>query len=184
MTMPKQKPGKSEQDVGTPDWLLELVKETWGPIVYDPAASDIHHACANYDTLETDGLAQDWADRDRAFNLYDDEADRRLWDGCIWINPPYAKIRPWVEKASQHESCPVVMLVPAAVGSNWWAEHVDGKAEVYFIRPRLTFKGHDQPYPKDCAILVYGAGLPKYRCIRVDQESVSLSQEDASGRFS
>ena len=167
--MPAQKPGRSEQDVGTPVWLLRLVERSFGVIALDPAASDKNHACDNYYTEQTDGLVQPW---------------HGLPAGSIvWVNPPYAKIKPWVKKAEETAyfwSQVVVMLVPAAVGSNWWAAHVHQKAAVYFIRPRLKFIGHKQGYPKDLALLVYGAGPPVYRCIRVEEQD-DVIQENTPG---
>jgi hypothetical protein len=45
------------------------------------------------------------------------------------------------------------------VGSNWWRDNVDGKADVLFLNGRITFVGHNAPYPKDCAILLYAPFL-------------------------
>jgi phage N-6-adenine-methyltransferase len=167
--MPVQKPGRSEQDVGTPVWLLRLVERSFGKISLDPAASHRYHACERYCTKDIDGLEQPW---------------HGLLPGTIvWVNPPYTKIRPWVKKAEETAyfwSQVVAMLVPAAVGSNWWAAHVHQKAAVYFLRPRLKFIGHDQGYPKDLALLVYGAGPPVYRCIRVTEEDEQI-QENSPG---
>ena len=86
--------------------------------------------------------------------------------GLIWCNPPYGKIGPWVAMAAKCPT-PVAVLIPAAVGTNWWADHVHGKAAIYLFRPRLTFQGHTAPYPKDLALLIYGAELPGYRIARV-----------------
>jgi phage N-6-adenine-methyltransferase len=156
MSMPKQKPGKSVQDVGTPPWLIELVKATWGPITLDVAASERHHVCER------------WLDET------DDALSLPGWyvpEGIIWCNPPFKRIRPWVEMANNAQS-PVIALVPVSTGANWWAYYVDYKAAVYFLRPRLTFVGHKDPYPKDCALLVYGLESPRYRCVRVTEGDV------------
>jgi hypothetical protein len=47
------------------------------------------------------------------------------------------------------------MLVPAAVGANWWRDHVHEEASVLFLNGRLTFVGHTSPYPKDLALLLF-----------------------------
>lgn len=184
--MPVQKPGKSVQDVGTPDWLLALVERTWGTITYDPAASPENHACDNYDQglpVGYDGLKEDWLSRSVTSELWEDEDgiefNKITGQGIIWINPPYRLIAPWVQKAYESEQL-VVMLVPASVGSNWWADWVHEKAAVYFLRPRLVFKGHTDPYPKDLALLVYGAESPRYRCIHVTAEDATISKGEVN----
>jgi hypothetical protein len=49
----------------------------------------------------------------------------------------------------------IAMLIPASVGSGYFAEWIRGKATILYPRPRLTFIGHDAPYPKDLALCVY-----------------------------
>lgn len=97
----------------------------------------------------------------------EDNALLQSWGGFpgwCWCNPPYANIRPWVEKAvagsavgwgGARSGSSIAMLVPASVGSNWWAEAVDGRAHVLFLNGRLTFAGETTPYPKDTALLLY-----------------------------
>jgi hypothetical protein len=81
--------------------------------------------------------------------------------GDLWLNPPYADIAPWAAKCDQTVNGVklfrghIFFLVPASVGSNWWADHVHNKALVEFPRPRLSFDGKN-PYPKDIALAVYG----------------------------
>lgn len=168
--MPVQKPGRSVQEVGTPDWFIKLCERTWGPILLDVAASEENHVCETYITKEQDALKQPY------------------WlceaGGVIWCNPPFAKIRPWVERAEATAMHSVMLvLVPAAVGSNWWADHVHNKAAVYFIRPRLVFKGHEQGYPKDLALLVYGAEAPSYQCIRVTEQDLDAMIEQEPSKY-
>ena len=49
----------------------------------------------------------------------------------------------------------MAFLVPAAVGSNWFRDYVDGKALVLLLNGRLSFDGAG-PYPKDCILCLYG----------------------------
>lgn len=80
-----------------------------------------------------------------------------VFDGWNWLNPPFGDLRPWVQKAYQESrlGARTSMLVPAGVGSNWWRDWVHGKARVLLLNGRITFVGHKQPYPKDCALLLY-----------------------------
>lgn len=179
-TMPVQKPGKSVQDVGTPLWLLELVAKTWGTIVLDVAASERYHAAYAWYGEEHDGLTQPWRVLGPVVDPVMEGVQSRKLVGTIWCNPPFGCIKPWIKKASEYIGpCVVAVLVPAAVGSNWWAEYVDKQAQVLFLRPRLIFQGHDQPYPKDCALLIYGAGKPGYRCVKALPGWLQSGQEQA-----
>jgi phage N-6-adenine-methyltransferase len=152
--MPKQKPHRSVQDVGTPDWFIADVEKAYGKIVLDVAASERNHVC------------------DQWLGVDDNSLSMPFWkaNGLIWCNPPYEKIAPWVElaKKSAARGYRVAVLVPASVGTVWWAKHVDGDALCVFIRPRLIFKGHLTPYPKDLALLIYDQQIPTgYKCVDV-----------------
>ena len=152
MTMPAQKPGRSKQDYATPPALLEAVLDQFGieAWAWDLAADTTNAVCLHYFSLLDDSLKQDWA--------------AVLEGGWGWLNPPFAHIRPWVQKAheEQQRGAHVAMLLPAGVGANWWRDWVHEKAAIYFLNGRLTFVGETTPYPKDCAIVVYGAGSPCY----------------------
>lgn len=143
--MPEQKPGRSEQVVCTPEDFLgslrmRLAIPEWS---WDLAADHSNKVCDSCYTEADDALIQRW----------------NMVDGWNWCNPPYGDIEPWVAKArfESLKGANTAMLVPASVGSNWWAQFVHNHAYVLFARPRLTFKGHNTPYPKDLAVLLYNA---------------------------
>ena len=144
--MPQQKPGRSEQSVGTPPEFLYAVKKRLCIGNFDvDLAADTHNAvCANYYDEQMDALA-------------DNNSWKVTQGGWAWCNPPYGKISPWVEKASKEaaEGAHIAILVPASVGSNWWRDHVEPYAYQSFLNGRLTFLGHTSPYPKDLALLLY-----------------------------
>ena len=98
---------------------------------------------------------------------YHTEAVTQAWGywgtDWAWLNPPYANIGPWAEKAYDSGSN-IAMLVPASVGANWWKAWVHRRAKVLFLNGRLAFMP-DKPtwlYPKDCALLLYGPGAKAY----------------------
>jgi phage N-6-adenine-methyltransferase len=147
MTEPLQKPGRSRQDYGTPPAFLEAVKQKLGIADFDCdlAASRENAVTARFLSIgEDDALEQDsW----------------RFGTGWNWLNPPFANIARWVDMAHHEwfvDDVRTAMLIPASVGSNWWARHVHNVCCVQFISPRLTFVGCADPYPKDCALLLYG----------------------------
>jgi phage N-6-adenine-methyltransferase len=159
--MPTQKPGKSIQDYATPVNFIRAVKARWGSLDLDLAATPNNAKASRYITPEQNSLSSE-----------------TKWDVgphvTCWLNPPFGRIEPWVRKVAEHGSHAqlILMLIPAAVGSNWWATHVHDRCIVHLLRPRLSFDGK-APYPKDCALLEYSHRIgrgekcemkPSYEC--------------------
>ena len=125
----------------------------------DLAADSSNYQASCYFTQEEDSLDQDWRNLARSRFI----PGPQQW---FWLNPPYANIGDWVQKCVQESfrweysssgvGVHIAVLIPASVGSNWWRDWVHKKARVLFLNGRITFEGHDQAYPKDCAILLYG----------------------------
>lgn len=147
MSMPKQQPGKSKQDYETPPEFIAAVERRFGRLHVDLAARADNAKAAIFVPPERDSLSLNWA---REF------AGRRCW-----LNPEFADIAPWAAKcaASASAGLHIVMLTPASIGANWFAEHVHGKAIVLGLSPRITFVGAADPYPKDCMLSVFGLGV-------------------------
>lgn len=150
--MPKQKPGKSEQVVCTPPEFLKALKHRLAidEFIIDLAADEMNTVAASYYDEADDSLTLSWA-----------------FDGWGFCNPPYSHIEPWVKKAYEEAQtgAKVAMLLPASVGSNWWANWVIGKAYVTFLNGRITFIGHKSPYPKDLVVLLYAPFLDGGSCV-------------------
>lgn len=141
-TMPAQKPGKSKQDYATPWAFVRALEARFGKIELDLAATKDNAKATLFVDPETDSLAP-----------------RTKWDlfdvRLAFLNPPFGSIAPWAEKCVRAERLRILFLVPASVGSNWWANHVHGQADlVLFVRPRLSFDGKNS-FPKDCAVVCY-----------------------------
>ncbi len=61
-----------------------------------------------------------------------------------WCNPPYGReIGDWIEKAHRESRSvggpTIVMLLPARTDTQWFHDHVLGKAEIRFLKGRLYF---------------------------------------------
>ena len=146
MTMPEQKPGRSKQDYATPRELIDAVEARFRRLDWDLAASAENRKAAQFFSVAQNSLGQDWT----------------KLKGNLWLNPPFADIAPWAAKCEastgegRGEGRRIFLLTPASVGSNWFAEHVFGKACVIALRPRLTFVGATDPYPKDLILSVFG----------------------------
>jgi hypothetical protein len=147
--MPDQKPGRSRQDYGTPVKFIEAVVSRFGLIAWDLAAHEKNHVSPDWygpgSASAIDSLHQslDWATT----------APGEL----LWLNPPFENIAPWARKCA--DSCDkgakIAFLVPASIGSEWFAKYVYNKSFVLALRPRLSFDGKN-PYPKDCILCIYG----------------------------
>jgi phage N-6-adenine-methyltransferase len=147
----------------TPAAFMAMVRMEFGPLTWDLAACRDNTQAGQYLT-ETDN------------SLSEDRPWRRL-GGWLWLNPPYGNIGAWAAKcaAESEAGAKILFLVPASVGSDWYAEHVHEKAEVRYLRPRLAFEflypldykdkhgnpspkagmPNKDPYPKDLLLAIY-----------------------------
>lgn len=121
-----------KMDWGTPiDFFRKLDSEYH--FTLDPCADDRNHKCKKYYTKAEDGLLQNWG------------GER------VFCNPPYGRELPkWIHKAyeeSKKENTIVVMLIPARTDTRAFHEYIYHKAEIEFIKGRLTFEGADNPAP-------------------------------------
>ena len=148
-TMPVQKPGRSKQDYGTPRELIQAVELRFGQLDWDLAASKENAKAPYFLTEKSNYLTHPF----------------RTWieDGTLcWCNPPFANIGVWAEKWASDATAGarIIALVPASIGAEWFAEHVFDHATIIGLRPRITFEGCKDPYPKDCMLLCYGMEVP------------------------
>jgi phage N-6-adenine-methyltransferase len=134
--------GQSKQDYATPPNFMSAVANRFGRISFDLAASADNTKSKNYFSKEQNSLVQDW------------HKIHRSW---LFLNPPFDNIAPWAEKCAAESSlgAHILFLVPASIGSNWFAQHVFKKSLVLALNGRICFDGI-APYPKDLLLAVYG----------------------------
>jgi phage N-6-adenine-methyltransferase len=155
--MPEQKPGRSKQDYRTPKEFIEAVESRFGRLQFDLAATHRNTAAPQFYSPKDDSLKSPWL-------------EAAIPGTRFWLNPPFGDIEPWAARCNFYrdyavrKQCYIFFLVPASVGSNWYASHVHGKALVLFLSPRLSFDGKN-PYPKDCLLACYGPA-PDYETWR------------------
>lgn len=156
---PRQKPGKSRQDQGTPWPFIRAVEARFGEFAWDLAASESNAKARMWLDEEGDSLKVHWA------SLV----------GNLWLNPPFGNIAPFAEKCAIESArgAKIRMLVPASVGTIWFREFVHRRAYVLFLSPRLTFLGEKDPFPKDLLLCVYERGLHGYDCWRWDENAAT-----------
>jgi phage N-6-adenine-methyltransferase len=154
---PQQKPGKSKQDYRTPQSFIDAIAERFGRPTFDLAATAGEQIAGadHYFTPEQDALRQSWA------SLPTPGADEQF-ARVAFLNPPFGRIEPWAKKLTaecRYLRRWTLMLVPGSVGSEWYRQHIHGKALVLGLSPRLTFVGETHPYPKDCILIATGFGV-------------------------
>lgn len=155
MSMPRQQRHKSKQDYATPMPLINAVKRRLGirAFAFDFAADASNHKARRY-----------WDVHNDALSYSPDDWRSQLGSGWGWLNPPFKDITPWAAKcaAVRRRGGSIAFLVPAAVGSNWFRDHVHCRALVLMLNGRIPFMP-DRPewgYPKDCVLILYS---PKVR---------------------
>jgi phage N-6-adenine-methyltransferase len=146
MSMPVQKPGRSKQNYQTPVEFLEAVRDRLqiNHFSWDLAADAANKVAINFYT--------------EADNSLRPELTWNPYPGCwAWLNPPYADIAPWVEKAAREaqKGAHIAILVPSSVGANWWRDWVNPYAYQTHLNGRIKFVGAKDYYPKDCSLLLY-----------------------------
>lgn len=111
-------PYKDEQY--TPKWLFDRMGIRFDLDVAAPIGGAKDVPASKYYTKEDDGLVQSW-------------------QGFIFMNPPYSKSKPWVEKFINHNNG--IALLPFSKAQWFWDlwELADGislvKQDVKFTRP-------------------------------------------------
>ncbi len=138
----------SKQDYGTPWEFIHACEYRFGPIVCDLAASAENAKAPLFFDRARDSLSVSWSTEHPT--------------GTLWLNPEFADLDPWAEKCASESLSRhglILLLTPASIGSNWFAAHVNRKAMVLGLSPRLQFEGTTAPYPKDLMISCYGHGL-------------------------
>lgn len=151
---PQQRVKDEVDDRGTTPEMFGPLNERFG-FTLDVAAAPHNAKCDRYFTREQDGLAQSWRGE------------------TVWCNPPYSKIRPWVEKAWTERTAAVLLLPANRTEQGWWQELVEpyrdrgGALRVEFLPGRPRFirpeavigpKG-DRP-PFGCCLLIFAPFPP------------------------
>jgi len=120
----------NKMDWRTPQAFFDKLNEEFCFII-DAAATKENTKCTFFYTPETDGLASSW----------------QLDIGAVFCNPPYGReIGKWVKKAHDEANAhgtTIVLLIPARTDTAYFHDYILGKAEIRFVRGRLSFGTDD-----------------------------------------
>jgi len=113
---------KSKSDKwGTPPEIYDRLNEEFN-FNYDPCPID-------WDiSTHKDGLSIPWGER-------------------TFCNPPYSNVAKWIEKAHDEwlQGKTVVLLINAVTDTVAFHKFINGKAEVRFVKGRISFINPEQP---------------------------------------
>jgi hypothetical protein len=118
---------KGNDEYATPNWIKDGLFAGW----FDPCP-------LGHGLVEQDGLNSEWA------------GDR------IFVNPPYSRPLPWVEKAilESKKGKTVALLVKHDSSTKWWAKLHEAGAHFLPLLGRLHFNGGaPAPFPSVLVIL-------------------------------
>jgi len=133
-------------DWETPQDLFDELNREFG-FTLDVCATAENAKCAKYYTPTEDGLAQDWT------------------GDVVFCNPPYGcKQDQWIRKCGEHGNGGgvAVMLLPARTDTARFHDLILRKAEIRFIRGRLTFAGARNPAPFPSMIVIFRSKNKNY----------------------
>ncbi len=158
---PNSDPALGQQCYRTPTAFLDACKRRFGltSIDWDLACTeaDCVGESGGYTYPQVDALLEDWSEL------------AACGPGITcWVNPPFAQSGAFCGKAAG-SGTRVLALIPVAIGTRWWRQHVHHKAVIVGVG-RLVFnnpdgmpvmhadkKGFMRPTAinRDCALLAY-----------------------------
>lgn len=109
----------------TPAEFIEAARKTLGTIDLDPASSEIANEtvkATKFFTAEDDGLAQ-------------------IWEGNIWLNPPYSSglIEKFADKLVHSDYTAAIVLVNNSTDTEWFSWLAEIADAVIFPKGRVKF---------------------------------------------
>ena len=109
---PMPQEGRTSDDYWTPKWIFDALGVQFDLDVACPPEGPPHTPASHWYTQETDGLSSPWY-------------------GNVWMNPPFSKTSPWVNKFMTHRHG--ICLVPFAKSA--WANKLWNDADAVLMMP-------------------------------------------------
>ena len=152
----------NKQDYATPADFMAAVTARFVPITFDLAAHAGNAKSPNYFAPVT-GPEGPMPRDPKAFGM---DAFDHSWSklscnrfsnngfkGLLWLNCEFNDIPRWTARVrdESEKGANILSLTPASVGSVWFDTLVASYANVYLLRPRISFIP-GEPYNKDCML--------------------------------
>lgn len=169
------KPNQREQEIGTPDCLLAVVRQAFGQeINLDPCANPArpialsHYFGERYDTGKKhkdgtakmawrgDGLTSPWADK-------------------TFFNSPYENLSDWLEKSFDETKFEQIGLFPVRPNRQWWCSYMASVNAHAYLKP-LKFEGYKQAFPAPLCLAYIGSRKEEFEnAVRVSGLATHIS---------
>ena len=122
------KPAEREQEVLTPQVIVDVCKATWGQIGLDPCwcKGSLTNPFHSFTYPEMNGLTEPWTEN-------------------TFINPPYKDLKAWLAHG-RAQPTEQIWLVPVRTHRWWWRQWRDELDVAVELNP-LKFVGYKQYFP-------------------------------------
>lgn len=77
--------------------------------------------------------------RSKKFYTIDDDSLNQNWVGKVWMNPPFSKVTPWIEKWLNHNNG--ICLVPLSSNGRWVNTLWESQAAIAYLPANMPFIG-------------------------------------------
>ena len=77
--------------------------------------------------------------------------------GNVFVNPPFKYAKKWLKKCYEEnkKGVTVVALLPSKTETGWWHDYALKASEIRFIKGRMTFEGHDNPFIIGMSLIIF-----------------------------
>ena len=75
----------------------------------------------------------------KKFYTVNDDSLNQVWVGNVWMNPPFSKVTPWIDKWIDHNNG--FCLVPLSSNGKWVNSLWESNAYLTYLPPNLAFIG-------------------------------------------
>ena len=107
----------ANDELYTPKFIFDALKIDFDLDVCAPESGPLHTPAHKWYSLKDDGLAQPWF-------------------GRVWMNPPYSKPQPWIDKWLDHKDG---FALVAFSKSNWFGQLWESDAKVARLPTNTAF---------------------------------------------
>jgi hypothetical protein len=125
----------TSDDYWTPKWIFDALGLHFDLDVACPPEGPTHTPCTAYYTQSDDGLIQ-------------------KWHGLVFMNPPYSKATPWVDKWIAHANG--IALLPCAK-SKWYGRLWESPAQCTTLERQTGLMKFDTPTKNNGSIFIASA---------------------------
>lgn len=151
------KPARREQEILTPECVLEVVRSVWGSIALDPCSCEgLMLASMNYFGAreETGRTLKDGSQEVR----WTGPGLTQGWVSDTYVNPPYEQLKLWLKKSRDelidHQVTEQMLLFPVRPVRPWWCQYMATiPNRIAWLKPQ-TFVGYKETFPTPL-VLVY-----------------------------